>query len=183
MSTIDIQLQHRIEQFYYREAALLDKREYQQWLLMLAEDIHYVMPSRYSPQRDIEKRGQESFLALKDELESPSPATAPMREENIFTIALRADRAYKTNAWGFNPPARTRRIVGNVMIEVSENEKEYSVNSNFILYYSRHRNDNFIYSGQRNDTLRDYDGQLVVARREVILDWNVIEAPSVGLFF
>jgi len=31
--------------------------------------------------------------------------------------------------------------------------------------------------------LRDVAGELKIARREVILDWNVITAPTVGLFF
>jgi 3-phenylpropionate/cinnamic acid dioxygenase small subunit len=179
----DSQLQFRVEQFYYQEAHLLDSREFYQWVTLLTADMQYIMPGRYSPQRDSKKRGQENFLAVDDELQREAIDAVPLREENALIMAFRAQRAYKANAWGSNPPARTRRLISNVIVEVLDGKAEYRVKSNFILYYSRHRQDNHIYSGQRIDCLYEVDGVFKIARREVILDWNVITAPTVGLFF
>src|SRR5690242_11837810 len=39
-------LKDEVEQFLYFEAALLDERRFEDWLDLLAEDIHYHMPIR-----------------------------------------------------------------------------------------------------------------------------------------
>jgi ethylbenzene dioxygenase beta subunit len=41
-----IELQHEIEQFLYREAALLEARKFEEWLALLTEDILYLVPNR-----------------------------------------------------------------------------------------------------------------------------------------
>ena len=42
----DVVLQHEIEQFLYREAALLDERRFHDWFALLADDLEYWMPLR-----------------------------------------------------------------------------------------------------------------------------------------
>ncbi|HCS28740.1 MAG TPA: hypothetical protein DIW43_14880 [Spongiibacteraceae bacterium] len=175
-------LHFEVEQFYYREARLLDDREYQQWLALLSEDICYVMPSRYVAQRDHALRGTEAYLSPEREMQTETASDLPLREENYFVLAVRVDRAFKPTAWGDNPPARTRRHVSNVELLGCEGD-ELKVVSNFMLNYSRHGQDNFLYSGQRRDCLRREGGSFKVASREIILDWNVITAPTVALFF
>lgn len=176
------ELQFDVEQFYYREARLLDDRCYRQWLALLCEDIRYLMPSRYVAQRDHAVRGSEAYLAPEREMQTAAATDLPLREENYFVLAVRVDRAYKPTAWGDNPPARTRRHVSNVELIEFEGG-ELTVFSNFMLNYSRHGQDNFLYSGQRRDRLRVDGGSFKVASREIILDWNVITAPTVALFF
>ena len=177
----DNQLICRIEQFYYREARLLDSRQFQQWLALLSEDVDYRMPSRFIATPDPRERGTEAYHAIDQELERGGPDSSPLRVENIFTLAIRAERAFKVNAWAENPPARTRRFINNV--EVYQNGEGYQVFSNFMLHYSRHDNSNYQYSGQRIDLLRELDGELKIARREIIHDWSVIPVPTLGLFF
>ena len=46
---ISPELQQAVEQFYYREARLLDDRRYQSWLALCSENIRYVMPARTNP--------------------------------------------------------------------------------------------------------------------------------------
>ena len=41
-------LQQTIEQFLYYEARLLDDRRLYEWYALLADDIHYFMPTRYN---------------------------------------------------------------------------------------------------------------------------------------
>jgi 3-phenylpropionate/cinnamic acid dioxygenase small subunit len=171
----------RLEQFYYREARMLDERLYLQWLGLLTEDILYTIPSRHIPTADPALRGSEQLHAIDNELERPSATTAPLREENIFNLAIRADRALKVNAWAENPPARTRRFISNV--EVFKTAEGYQCFNNFMLTYSRHSHVNHTYTGQRRDTLRDVDGELKISSREIIFDCSVITAPTLGLFF
>lgn len=43
---VSLELQNAVEQFYYREAQLLDYQNYEAWLALLTQDIQYWMPIR-----------------------------------------------------------------------------------------------------------------------------------------
>ncbi|NQX90039.1 MAG: aromatic-ring-hydroxylating dioxygenase subunit beta [Halioglobus sp.] len=174
--------QRGLERFYFYEARLLDNRQYQQWLALLSEELHYVIPSRVNVQVDNRARGSEAMISVERELEGVDSLGVPLREENIFHLAMRVERAYKINSWSENPPARTRRLVGN--IEVMGRPADcLEVLSNFHLYHARPGSANFLYSGQRRDTLRRQDDSYLITQREVILDYADIDLPTVGLFF
>ena len=64
-----LELQHEIEQWYYREARLLDGREYQKWLALCAPEIRYIVPGRGNPLVDNAERGTEA-MAIVAELEA-----------------------------------------------------------------------------------------------------------------
>jgi len=174
--------QHRLERFYYHEARLLDSRQYQQWLALLSEELSYVVPSRVNVLVDNRARGSEGMIGVERELEDVQGLGVPLREENIFHLALRVERAYKINSWSENPPARTRRIVGNIELMQREGDRHH-VFSNFHLYYTRPGSAPVIYSGQRRDILVAAPDGFRIASREVILDYAEIEFPTVGLFF
>lgn len=174
--------QRALERFYFHEARLLDSRQYLQWLGLLTEDVRYIIPSRINVQVNNRDRGQEEMISIERELEGEDSLGCPLREEGYLLLMLRAERAYKINSWSENPPARTRRIVGNV--ELMERDGEVlSVLSNFHLYYARPGNADAMYSGQRRDTLRLQPEGYRLARREVVLDYANIELPTLGLFF
>ncbi len=46
---MDNELRHRIEDFLYLEAELLDDRKLREWLDLLTDDVRYWMPIRYNP--------------------------------------------------------------------------------------------------------------------------------------
>lgn len=178
-----IEQQFAIEQFYYREARLLDNRQYQQWLTLVTENISYVMPSRVNKLVDNRQRGQEDMISIDRELERGADVNgSPLREEGYAHLYVRVDRAYKMNSWAENPPARTRRIIGNVEILVVE-KGVYTVSSNFHLFFARPGSDNFIYSGQRNDRLITEGDSFKIDAREVIMDYANIDVPTLGLLF
>lgn len=174
--------QRLLERFYFHEARLLDNRQYRQWLGLLSEDIRYVIPSRVNVQVDNRERGQEDMLSVERELEGEESMGCPLREESYILLMLRAERAYKINSWSESPPARTRRIVGNIEL-LARGEETVSVISNFHLYYARPGNENAFYSGQRRDTLALVPDGFRIRRREVVLDYANIELPTLGLFF
>ena len=174
--------QRELERFYYYEARLLDNRHYQQWLTLLSPEIRYTLPSRVNRQIDNRDRGKESMISVERELEGSGSDGCPLREENFLLLLLRVERAFKVNSWSENPPARTRRLVGNIEVLARE-EARLQVVSNFHLYYARPDNPSVIYSGQRRDNLARHEESFLVTDREVVLDYAAIELPTVGLLF
>ncbi len=176
------QQQRELERFYFHEARLLDNRQYLQWLALLSEDVRYLIPSRVNVPVDNRLRGQETMISVERELEGEDSMGCPLREENYLLLMLRAQRAYKINSWSEHPPARTRRMVGNIELMARQGDT-LSVLTNFHLYYARPGNENVIYSGQRRDTLLSLAEGFRIARREVVLDYANIDLPTLGLFF
>ena len=174
--------QRAVEAFYYREARLLDNRQYRQWLELVNEDIRYLLPARVNVQVDNRQSGNEHMISVERELEGADSMGCPVREESYMHLLLRVERAYKINSWSENPPARTRRIVGNVELMARAGD-EYSVLSNFHLHYARPGSGSFLYSGQRRDLLLDVGVGYKLRQREVILDYADIALPTLGLLF
>jgi 3-phenylpropionate/cinnamic acid dioxygenase small subunit len=174
--------QRALERFYFHEARLLDNRQYQQWLALVAEDVSYEIPSRVNRQVDNRERGNEHMISVERELEGVDSMGCPLRQEGYIHLMLRVERAFKMNSWSENPPPRTRRIVGNVEL-MAEQGDELSVVSNFHLYYARPGSDNHLYAGQRRDTLLRGEDGFRIRRREVILDYANVDQPTVGLLF
>jgi 3-phenylpropionate/cinnamic acid dioxygenase small subunit len=172
--------QRALERFYHYEARLLDGRQYQQWLALVTEDIQYRMPSRVNVQVDNRERGNEEMIGVDRELEGGDSMGCPIREENYIHLMLRVERAYKINSWAENPPARTRRIIGNVELMSVEGELHH-VLSNFHLYYARPGGENFMYSGQRRDVLLPEGDSFRIKDREIIMDYANIDVPTLGL--
>jgi len=177
------ELQRALERFYYYEARLLDNRQYQQWLALICQDICYTMPSRVNVQVNNRDRGSENMIALERELEGTDSSGCPLRDEGYIHLMLRVERAFKINSWSENPPARTRRLVGNIEL-MHEDKESVEVISNFHLYYARPGSESVFYSGQRRDVLLlpgDEAGEFMLKRREVIMDYANIEVPTLGL--
>ena len=183
---VSSELQHEVEQWYYREARLLDNRQYQSWLALCTDDVSYVIPGRGNPLVDNAERGSEAMIAVERELEGVESDGLPIRNESMPYLAMRVERSFKANAWAENPPARTRRIVGNVEI-LKDSGERLSVVSNFHLFYARPGSRNHLYAGQRRDELlrAEFDGTpgFKIASREIVMDLADIEVPTLGLFF
>lgn len=175
------ELQLAVEQFYYREARLLDGRQYQSWLALCDPSIRYVMPARTNPLVDNAERGNESMISVERELDGIESLGTPIRNETHAYLMLRVERSFKPNAWAENPPARTRRIVGNIEI-LGVEEDRLAVTSAFHLYYSRPGSANFMYAGQRRDVLLRTSEGFRILDRMIVMDLADIEVPTLGLF-
>ncbi len=176
------EMQRSLEGFYYREARLLDSRQFQHWLALVTDDISYLMPSRVNPMIDNRARGREEIIGIQAELEDADSLGCPIREEQYIHLAVRVERAFKINSWSEQPPARTRRLIGNVEM-IGSDADDLSVISNFHLYYARPGHENALYSGQRRDLLLSTEDGFRIRRREVIMDYANIELPTLGLLF
>ena len=179
---IAVDEQRALERFYFREARLLDNRQYQQWLAMVDPEIRYIMPARSNLMVNNRERGNEHMISVDRELEGPDSMGCPIREETYVHLMVRVERAFKVNSWSENPPARTRRIIGNVEL-MGREEGMLSVLSNFHLFYARPGSANFLYSGQRRDVLAAAEEGYSILKREVIMDYADIDYPTLGLLF
>jgi len=172
-----------IEQFLYREARLLDQRQFHQWLELFTDDARYWMPMRSNRYPVSSKaitildgsRYEEGELSKEGEL--------AILDETKESLGRRIARLDTGMAWAEDPPSRTRHFVSNIEVYPGNTETELKVYSNFIMYRTRGETEQDFYVGSREDTLRKLDGAWKIAYRKVVLDQNVLLAKNVSNFF
>ncbi len=146
----------QVEDFLYREAALLDAWQLDEWLALLTEDATYRVPSNDAPEAD----PRAALFTIADD---------------IARIRARVTRLKDRNAHAEFPPSRTRRLISNVRIVDRE---PLRVEANFIVYRFR-RNENVReYVGRYRYEFRVVQDKLLIAKREAILD--AMELASLG---
>ena len=178
-------LHFEVEQFYYEEAELLDDGRYVDWLDLLADDLDYWMPTRTNRLR----RQQALSIAKRGE--------AAYYDETKESLAWRIRRFDSGMAWAEDPPSRTRHLVTNVRVSHVDpgehegfTENDLVAKSNFAVYRTRLEREENLYVGTRTDVLRRlaspegvHPGRLQVARREILLDVNVLASKNISTFF
>src|SRR5260370_34091823 len=106
-----------VEQFLYREARLLDDRQFHHWLTLFTDDVRYWMASRTNrypksskaiaildPDRYVEDDiGREDELAILDATKQ--------------TLSGRVARLDTGMAWAEDPPSRTRPMLTNTQVQ------------------------------------------------------------------
>jgi PAH dioxygenase small subunit len=156
-----------VQRFIYREAALLDRRDYREWLGLLTDDISYKVVAQTT--RDAADAGREYAIIDED------AGGLKLRVEQIATPRL-------THAE--NPPSLTRRFVSNLMVSAGAETHEFVVETNLLVYRNRPGvPDGGLYAGERHDLLRRVDGELRLARRLVRLDQTVLYGGPVSTLF
>lgn len=170
---VGVELQHEIEQFYYREAAALDRREFDTWLTMLDEDLRYFMPLR----RNRMKRFDSTEFSADDEFAS--------FDDNYTMMKGRIRKLGTEVSWSENPGSKTRHLVSNVMISIGEEPDTYEVESAFITYRNRAERQVDIWAGERRDVIRRADTPFGfrIARRTILLDQSTLLANNLSIFF
>jgi len=168
---MDSGLRQQVEDFYYREAELLDERKLREWFDLLAEDIRYWMPIRHNRLERPED--------IAEELSKPGEGY--YFDDDIKSLKIRVERAYSKIAWAEVPPSRTRHLITNVRIK-RDDGNEIEAHSNFLVYRTRMETDKDLFVGTRQDLLRRVDGGLKIVRRTVILDQAVLDAKNISVF-
>jgi len=184
----DRETHFEVEQFYFEEADLLDEGRYVDWLELLADDLDYWMPTRTNRLR----RQQALSIAARGE--------AAYYDETKESLAWRIRRFDSGMAWAEDPPSRTRHLVTNVRVRHANPATEPGedgftaddlvVTSCFLVYRNRLEREENVFAGKRTDVLRRLasadgasPGRLQVARREILLDANVLQAKNISTFF
>jgi 3-phenylpropionate/cinnamic acid dioxygenase small subunit len=166
-----------VEDFYYHEADLLDERRYRDWLELLTEDITYFMPIR----RNV-KFGQHIERENTRQGEGIS-----WFDEDKWTLTKRVEQILTGVHYAEEPLSRITHMVSNVQIkgvrpEVGE-AQELDVASRFLVYQNRVQYETYIFVGRRNDTLRLTEKGWKIARREILLEQNILLAKNLTTFF
>ena len=173
----------QVEQFLYREARLLDSRQFRRWIDLLADDLRYWIPMRSNRYSAASKSISILDGSRYEEDDLSKESDQAFMEEDKGSLRRRVDRLDTGMAWAEDPPSRTRHLISNVEVEPGERESEVKVYSNFIMYRSRGETEEDFYVGSREDVLRNVDGSWQLARRKIVFEQNVLSAKNLSNFF
>lgn len=145
-----------VQQFLFREARLLDDREYRLWMALLTDDIGY----------------RVSLQVMRDA--EASRVSYAIIDEDLVSLTARVDQICNPRLTrAENPPTLTRRIVSN--LEVFTWGDEYIALTNLVAHRTRGSVlEGGTYVGRRRDVLRRTPGGLRLAARDVRLDQSVL---------
>jgi 3-phenylpropionate/cinnamic acid dioxygenase small subunit len=171
------ELKEQVEAFLYEEADLLDQRRYDEWLALLAEDLVYFMPMRRNV-RFGEHEAHENTRLEHD---------ISWLNEDKWTLAKRVEQIQTGVHWAEEPLSRVCHLVTNVQVLEArpslEAPTEALVRSRFLVYQNRVATETYFFVGKRTDLLRQEQGAWKLARREILLDQNVLMAKNLTVFF
>lgn len=171
------ELTQDVAEFLYREADLLDERRFREWLDLLAEDIVYFMPMR----RNV-KFGQHAEHENTRQGEGIS-----WFDEDKWTLTKRVEQILTGVHYAEEPLSRICHMVTNVrLLEVRPSiadPAEVVVRCRFLVYQNRVEHETYSFVGRRTDVLRRTGDDWRIARREIILDQNVLQAKNLTAFF
>ncbi|HAJ00629.1 MAG TPA: hypothetical protein DCL97_08140 [Dehalococcoidia bacterium] len=173
----------QVEQFLYREARLLDSRQFRQWIDLLADDLRYWIPMRSNRYSAASKSISILDGSRYEEDDLSKKSDQAFMDEDKGSLRRRVDRLDTGMAWAEDPPSRTRHLISNVEVEPGERESEVKVYSNFIMYRSRGETEEDFYVGSREDVLRNVDGSWQLASRKIVFEQNVLSAKNLSNFF
>ena len=115
----DAALRLEVEDFLYREAALLDEWRLDEWLTLFTEDSRYVVPTTDLPDGD----PRENLVFIDDDI-------VRLRARVVRLNSRHAHREY--------PWSRTRRFISNVRVTETDGD-EVSVTGSCLVYRVRMR--------------------------------------------
>jgi 3-phenylpropionate/cinnamic acid dioxygenase small subunit len=170
-------LQAEVADFLFHEAELIDDRRFDDWLALLAEDLIYFMPQR----RNV-KYGEHAARENTKIGEGIS-----WFEEDKWTLGKRVAQIQTGVHYAEEPLSRVCHMVSNVRILTAtpslEDAQEITTSCRFLVYQSRVEYENYTFIGKRLDTLRRHGDGWLIARREILLDQNVLLAKNLSIFF
>lgn len=155
-------------QWLVDEAYLLDAQRYGDWLALIADDIHYIMPVRVT-------------TALGAGYDS-APGMAHF-DENRYSLGRRVARFQTEHAWTEDPPSRLRHHVTNVRTFATDDPGHLVVDSGVLLYRSRGDvREPTLLSAGREDLLRRTADGWQLARRTILIDDSVLRTQNLAIF-
>ena len=166
-----------MEDFLYAEADLLDNRQFRDWLNLLADDITYFMPIRrnvkFGQHAQRENTVQGSGISWFD--------------EDKWTLSKRVDQILTGVHYAEEPLSRVCHMVSNVQVlrvtPSLDEPREVEVRCRFLVYQNRIEYETYTFVGKRTDLIRKTQHGWKIARREILLDQNVLLAKNLSTFF
>ncbi|MEX3021504.1 3-phenylpropionate/cinnamic acid dioxygenase subunit beta [Kluyvera sp. STS39-E] len=168
---VSLELHHRIGQFLYEEARLLDDWQFRDWLAQLDEEIRYTMRTTVNAQTRDRRKGIQ-------------PPTTWIFNDNKDQLERRIARLETGMAWAEEPPSRTRHMISNLQVSETDQPDVFAVRLNYLLYRAQKERDETFYVGTRVDKVRRLsDGTWRLLAREIVLDQAVITSHNLSILF
>lgn len=166
-TAVGLETHHRIEQFLYREADLLDSFALEEWLDLLDEDVLLEVPVRVArhPGSDRPEFSDESSYL----------------HEDYEMIRERVGRLAKEYAWSENPRSRVRHVIGNVRVLSADDEELTVANNQYVFRSYGDTPDHDLLSARRHTLLRRGEGGFSIGHRTVYLDHSVLNTKNLTL--
>ena len=150
------------------EAHLLDVQAYEEWLGLLAEDVHYLAPVRVT-------------TALGAGFDT-APGMAHF-DEDLYSLSRRVARFATEHAWTEDPPSRLRHHLSCVRTFAADVPDHLVVDSSVLLFRSRGDvQEPALVSAGREDVLRRRGEGWLLARRTLLLDESVLRMQNLAVF-
>jgi len=167
-----MELQFEVEQFLYREAELQDDRHFEQWLDLMADDIRYFMPLRTNRSR------------REQALEFSSDHDIAFFDDDKATLIARVRKLRQPTGWSEDPPSRTRHLVTNVRVAVTDDPAVVSAKADMLIYRGRLERQVDIIVGERRDLLRRTDTEFgfEIAARTFLIDQATFLSNNISFF-
>ncbi len=167
-------LMREIEDFLYREADLLDEREFQAWLDLFSDDIRYWMPLRRN-------------LAFKDrDRDISGDNEVAWFDDNRRTLQSRVNQIMTGVHWAEEPLSRVSHLVSNIRIDGAYEDAEGGeilVKSHFLVHRNRMETETAFLAGRRHDTLRRVGDSFKICLRKIIIDQSTLTVKNLSFFF
>ncbi len=164
---VDSETQHRIEQFLYHEATLLDAFAMEAWLSLLSEELILKVPIRSDrgPGSERPSFSEESYYIYND----------------VEMLRERVDKLSKEYAWSENPRSRIRHHIGNVRVRERE-DGDYDVWNNQLVFRNQgDRAEDKLLSAERETRLRTTADGFQIVDRTVYVDHSILPTKNLTL--
>lgn len=150
------------------EVWLLDAQRYEEWLDLLADDIHYLAPVRVT-------------TALGAGFDT-APGMAHF-DEDKYSLSRRVARFATEHAWTEDPPSRLRHHLSGVRTFETDQPDHLVVDSAVLMFRSRGdvREPDLVSVGREDLLRREGDGWLL-ARRTISFDESVLRMQNLAVF-
>lgn len=168
------QLMREIDDFLYREADLLDERQYEAWLDLFTDDVRYWMPIRKN--------------VAFDDLDRETTALGDVAwfDDDKETLRKRVRQLMTGIHWAEEPVSRVSHMVSNIrlatpVMAIAEGETAV-VKCKFFVYRNRLETETDFLVGRREDTLRRVDGALRISFRKILVEQSILLAKNLSVF-
>lgn len=169
------ELTWQAERFLYREADLLDNRQYEEWLEMLHANLVYFMP--------IQRNARHSELSEREA--TKEGVDISWFEEGKWTLAKRIEQIRTGVHWAEEPVSRMAHLVSNIYVtSVNEVEEdlEIEVSSRILVRQNRNQYENMMLAARRKDVLSRSSDGWKLRLREITLTENVLTVKMLTTF-
>ncbi len=164
------------ERFLYREADLIDTRQYEDWLDTLHEELVYFMPMVRNVRhnelgaREITREGQDISWF----------------EEGKWTLSKRIEQIRTGVHFAEEPVSRVTHHVSNIFVQgatEADGTCELIVTSRLLVRQNRNQTESMVLSARRKDVLQRRGAEdWKLRRREITLTENVLSVKMLTTF-